>query len=77
MTSEGNVADTGIWEKANQLIREGKAPDISTALEILDKQAKSDGDKVESEKIKKTQKALGYRKNRHSSKKKKMKKEKR
>ena len=76
MTSEGNVADTGIREKANQLIREGKAPDIYTALEILDKQAKSDGDKVESEKIKKTQKALGYRKNRHSSKKK-MKKEKR
>jgi hypothetical protein len=35
MTSEGNVADTGILKKANQLIGEGTAADMASALKIL------------------------------------------
>ncbi|MFS8117783.1 MAG: polymorphic toxin type 34 domain-containing protein [Microcoleus sp.] len=40
MTSEGNVADTGIVEKANQLIQTGQAPDMLAALKILKEQAR-------------------------------------
>jgi Bacterial toxin 34 len=77
MTSEGNVADTGVVEKANQLIRSGEAPDMVTALKILKEQAKRDRDNEEKDKIKTTQKARKYRGSRHSGKQKKMKKKKR
>lgn len=39
MTSEGNIGDTGIVEKANQLIQAGLAPDMATALKIIEVQA--------------------------------------
>lgn len=71
MTSEGNVADTGILEKANQLIRSGLAPDMLTALKILEQQACN---KQERDKIKTTQKAKKSRGSRHSGKNKKQKK---
>ena len=73
MTTEGNVADTGIVEEVNQLIAEKKASDQSEALEILKQQAKRDKDKEKMEKIKRTQKAFGERHSRSSGKKKKTK----
>ncbi|MEG4283212.1 polymorphic toxin type 34 domain-containing protein [Microcoleus sp. A006_D1] len=62
MTSEGNVADTGIVEKANQLIQTGQAPDMLAALKILKEQARQNKDKAELDKIKTTQKAFDDRK---------------
>ncbi len=77
MTSEGNVADTGIVEKANQLIQTGQAPDMLAALKILKEQARQNKDKAELDKIKTTQKAFDDRKSRRSGNKKKRKKTKR
>ncbi len=77
MTSEGNVADTGIVEKANQLIQTGQAPDILAALKILKEQARESKDKAELDKIKTTQKAVDDRRSRRSGNKKKKKKAKR
>jgi hypothetical protein len=76
MTSEGNVADTGIVQKVNQLLQTGQAPDIPTAFKMLKEQARRDRDKEEMEKIKTTQKAFDERKSRRSGNKKKMKKKK-
>ncbi len=45
MTAEGNVADTGILEEADQLITEKQASNRPEALEILKQQAKRDKDK--------------------------------
>lgn len=73
MTSEGNVADTGIVEKANQLIQTGQALDMLAALKILKEQARQNKDKAELDKIKTTQKAFDDRKSRRSGNKKKMK----
>jgi len=73
MTAEGNVADTGIVEEANQLIAEKKASNMPEALEILKQQAKRDKDKEKKEKIKRTQKAFGRQHSRYSGKKKKTK----
>ncbi|MCC3426379.1 MAG: hypothetical protein JGK12_21325 [Microcoleus sp. PH2017_01_SCD_O_A] len=73
MTSEGNVADTGIVEQAKQLIAEKRASDMPEALEILKQQAKRDKDKEKMEKIKSTQKFFGDRHSRSSGKKKKTK----
>ncbi|MEZ2229294.1 polymorphic toxin type 34 domain-containing protein [Microcoleus sp.] len=73
MTAEGNVADTGIVEEANQLIAEKKASDMPEALEILKQQAKRDKDKEKMEKIKRTLKAFGGKHSRYSGKKKKTK----
>ncbi|MCC3405765.1 MAG: hypothetical protein JGK17_09265 [Microcoleus sp. PH2017_10_PVI_O_A] len=77
MTSEGNVADTGIVEKANQLIQTGQAPDILAALKILKEQARQNKDKAELDKIQTTQKAVDDRRSRRSGNKKKKKKAKR
>lgn len=76
MTSEGNVADTGILEKVNQLLQTGQAPDIITALKMLKQQAKQDRNTEEMEKIKTTQKAFDDRRSRRSGNKKKLKKKK-
>jgi hypothetical protein len=73
MTSEGNVVDTGILKKANQLIKEGTAADMASALKILKEQAKLDKNQAEMQKIKTTQKAFDGRRSRHSRKKKKTK----
>lgn len=61
MTAEGNVADTGIREEANQLIQCGLASEICEALQILMKNAKRDRDSVKVGKIKRTQKAKDCR----------------
>ena len=46
MTTEGNVADTGIREEVNQLIAEKKNQiDKYEALELLKQQARRDKDK--------------------------------
>jgi len=71
MTAEGNVADTGIVEEANQLIADTKASNMPEALAILKQQAKRDKEKME--KIKRTEKAFGGRRSRESGKKKKTK----
>jgi len=73
MTAEGNVADTGIVEEANQLIAEKKASNMPEALKILKQQAKRDKDKEKMEKIKRTEKAFGGKHSRYSGKKKKTK----
>lgn len=74
MTSEGNVADTGILEKANQLIRSGLAPDMLAALKILEEQAIEEQNQEDRKKIRRTQKASKDRHSRHSGNKKKKKK---
>ena len=71
MTAEGNVADTGIVEEANQLIAEEKASNMPEALEILKQQAKRDKDKEKMKKIERIQKAWKGRGSRHSGQKKK------
>jgi Bacterial toxin 34 len=73
MTAEGNVADTGIVEEANELIAEKKASNMPEALEILKQQAKHDKNKEKMEKIKTTQKAFDCRRRRASGKKQKTK----
>jgi hypothetical protein len=73
MTTEGNVADTGIVEEVNQLIAEKKASNRGKALKILKQQAQRDNDKEKKQKIKTTQKAFGERHSRASGKKKKTK----
>ncbi|MGL5065795.1 MAG: polymorphic toxin type 34 domain-containing protein [Microcoleus sp.] len=75
MTSEGNIADTGILEKANQLIRSGLAPDMLAALKILEDRAIEEHNQEERKKIRRTQKASKDRHSRHSGKKKKKKKQ--
>lgn len=57
MTSEGNVADTGILAEANQLIAEGFANNICEALEKLMNLARRDNDIAKMQRIKTTQKA--------------------
>ncbi len=74
MTTEGNVADTGIREEVNQLIAEKNYQiDKYEALKILKQQAQRDNDKEKKQKIKTTQKAFGDRHSRSSGKKKKTK----
>jgi hypothetical protein len=74
MTTEGNVADTGIQEEVNQLIDENKNQiDKYKALELLEQQARRDKDKEKMKRIERTQKAWGLRHCRQSNKKKKMK----
>jgi len=73
MTTEGNVADTGIVEEVNQLIAEKKASNRGEALKILKQQAQRDNDKEKKQKIETTQKAFGERQSRASGKKKKTK----
>jgi F0F1-type ATP synthase epsilon subunit len=75
MTSEGNIGDTGIVEKANQLIQAGLAPDMATALKILEDQAIEEQNQKERRKIRRTQKASKARHSRHSGKQKKKKKQ--
>ncbi|MCU0544997.1 MAG: polymorphic toxin type 34 domain-containing protein [Oscillatoriaceae cyanobacterium Prado104] len=77
MTSEGNVADTGVLEQANQLIQTGQAPDMLAALKILKEQARQNKDKAELDKIQTTQKAFDGKRSRRSGNKKKKKKTKR
>ncbi|MGB3265249.1 MAG: polymorphic toxin type 34 domain-containing protein [Microcoleus sp.] len=77
MTSEGNVADTGVVQKAHQLIQAGEAPNMVTALKILKEQARQNQDKVELDKIQTTQKAFDDRRSRRSGNKKKRNKKKR
>jgi Bacterial toxin 34 len=76
MTSEGNVADTSILEKANQLIQAGLAPDMHTALKMLEEQAIEEQNQEERKKIRRTQKAYKSRHSRQSGKQKKKKKKK-
>ena len=72
MTTEGNVADTGIREEVNQLIAEKKHQiDKYEALKILKQQAQRDNDKEKMKKIITTQKAWKGRSSRHSGKNKK------
>lgn len=61
MTAEGNVADTGILEEANQLIQRKLATGMCEALQILMENAKRDRDSVKKGKIKRTQKHQGCR----------------
>ena len=70
MTAEGNVADTGILEEADQLITEKQASNRPEALKILKQQAKRDKDKEKMKKIERTQKAGKGRGSRHSGQKK-------
>ena len=70
MTTEGNVADTGILEEADQLITEKQASNRPEALKILKQQAKRDKDKEKMKKIERTQKAGKGRGSRHSGQKK-------
>ncbi|MCU0544995.1 MAG: polymorphic toxin type 34 domain-containing protein [Oscillatoriaceae cyanobacterium Prado104] len=65
MTSEGNVADTGILKEAQQLKQDGLASSIGEALKILMKNAECNEDNVKIQKIKATQKAKGKRRSRH------------
>lgn len=76
MTSEGNIGDTGIVEKANQLIQAGLAPDMATALKILEDRAIEEQNLQERRKIRRTQKASKTRHSRHSGTQKKKKKQK-
>jgi hypothetical protein len=64
MTSEGNVADTGILEEAYQLINQGAATSICDALEILMQNARCTTDTDRMKKIKATQKVKGCRRHR-------------
>jgi hypothetical protein len=65
MTSEGNVADTGILKEAQQLMQDGSAISIGNALKILMENAERNDDKVKIQKIKTTQKAKRKRRSRH------------
>ncbi|MEG5057372.1 polymorphic toxin type 34 domain-containing protein [Microcoleus sp. A2-C5] len=65
MTSEGNVADTGILKEAQQLMQDGSAASIGEALKILMKNAECNDDTVKIHKIKATQKAKKKRRSRH------------
>jgi hypothetical protein len=65
MTSEGNVADTGILKEAQQLMQDGSAISIGNALKILMENAERNDDKVKIQKIKTTQKAKKKRRSRH------------
>lgn len=75
MTSEGNVSDTGILEKANQMIQAGSASDMHTALKMLEEQAIEEQNQEERKKVRRTQKASDARHSRHSGKQKKKKKQ--
>ncbi len=65
MTSEGNVADTGILKEAQQLIQDGSVASMGEALKILMENAERKDDKVKIQKIKTTQKAKRKRRSRH------------
>ncbi len=54
MTSEGNVADTGILKEAQQLIQDGSVASMGEALKILMENAERNDDKVKIQKIKTT-----------------------
>ncbi|MGK7902219.1 MAG: polymorphic toxin type 34 domain-containing protein [Hormoscilla sp.] len=64
MTSEGNVADTGILNEVRELISEGSATTICEALEIMMAEARVARDTAKIQKIKATQKAKGCRRRR-------------
>lgn len=66
MTSEGNVADTGILQEIYQLRREGLTDDKGEALKIILEDAKRRGDTAKQVRIYRTQKAFGYKHSRHS-----------
>jgi hypothetical protein len=57
----GNQADIGIGSETQQLVAQGVANSICTALDILMQQAKSVGDAAKWQRIKKTQKSYGCR----------------
>jgi len=65
MTSEGNVADTGILKEAQQLMQDGSATSMGEALKILMENAERNNDNVKIQKIKATQKAKRKRRSRH------------
>ncbi|MEG3849360.1 polymorphic toxin type 34 domain-containing protein [Microcoleus sp. herbarium19] len=65
MTSEGNVADTGILQEAQQLMQDGSVASMGEALKILMENAERNDDKVKIQKIKTTQKAKRKRRSRH------------
>jgi hypothetical protein len=67
MTSEGNVADTGILQEIYQLKREGVTDDKCEALKIILEEAKRRSDTDKQLKIYRTQKACGCKHSRHSS----------
>lgn len=66
MTSEGNVADTGILQEIYQLKREGLTDDKCEALKIILEEAKRRGDTAKQVRIYRTQKACGCKHSRHS-----------
>ncbi len=66
MASPGNQADSGIMDEARELIATGAATAICAALDILMNAARAAGDKAKMQRIKKTQKAKGCRRSRHS-----------
>jgi Bacterial toxin 34 len=67
MTSEGNVADTGILQEIHQLMREGLVEDKCEALKIILEDAKRRSDTTKQVRIYRTQKACGCKHSRHSS----------
>ena len=63
---KGNVGDTGVTNKARDIVDKGGAPDVCAALEMLMDAAKCASDTATQAKIKATQKAFGCRHSRQS-----------
>ena len=63
---KGKFGDTGIENKARDIVDGGGAPDICAALEVLMDAAKCAGDTATQVKIKATQKQFGCRHSRQS-----------
>jgi len=63
---KGDMRDTGITQEAQQLVQEGRAPDICSALDQLMRAAKASGEMGRQQRIKRTQKGFGCRPSRQT-----------